>query len=148
MITEVNKNSIRQAAEIHAISWRDSHRDSFSPAFVEEHTTERQLFYLLGEQERGKQLYMKVADKPVGIVTVWNNLIENLYILPSEQNKGHGTELLKFAISCCDGSPKIWVRCNNPRAYTLYRRHGFRETGKTKILCDDLYQLEMELKTG
>ncbi len=48
--------------------------------------------------EKGAQLFVLMHEKPVGIVTVRGDLIENLYVLPSEQNKGYGTQLLAFAL--------------------------------------------------
>ena len=42
MIVEVTRENLLSAAEIHAESWRDSHRAFCSEAFVSQHTTARQ----------------------------------------------------------------------------------------------------------
>ncbi len=64
---------------------------------------------------------------PVGIVSVFGNVIENLYVLPKEQRKGYGSFLLKFAITQCSGIPTLWVLSKNTGAYILYVRHDFKK---------------------
>lgn len=54
----VTKLNIATAAEIHAISWRESHRAFCSEEFVEAHTTERQMKYIEHEIENDKQFYV------------------------------------------------------------------------------------------
>lgn len=146
MIVKVNDSNVLIAAEIHAKSWRDSHKTFCSENFVKQHTTERQKAYLEKEMQNGKQVYMLVKDLPVGIVSIMDGLIENLYVLPNEQHKGYGTELLCFAISECNEKPHLWVLNNNEKARMLYRKHGFYETGKIHRLSEQLSELEMELK--
>lgn len=86
------------AAIIHSESWKASHKNICSAEFLAIHTPERQRDYLESQIEKGAQLYMLLNEKPVGIVTVRGNLIENLYVLPREQNKEYGTRLLAFAM--------------------------------------------------
>ena len=43
LVTMLN---IATAAEIHAISWRESHKSFCSKEFVDAHTTERQMKYI------------------------------------------------------------------------------------------------------
>lgn len=142
---EITHQNLYQAAEIHAISWRESHIDFCSAEFVAKHTTERQMGYLQKEIDKGKQLYMLIDDKPVGIVSVIGKMIENLYVLPDEQRKGYGSQLLKFAIDHCQGVPTLWVLSNNVRAYCFYKKNGFKETGDRKQLREGLFEMEMKL---
>ena len=144
MIVSVNEENLDAAAEIHAAAWQESHRAFCSEAFVKQHTAARQKVYLEQEMHRGNRLYMLIKEIPVGIVSVKEDLIENLYVLPAEQHKGCGTELLHFAMKACEGKPRLWVLDNNVKAQALYRKYGFRETGKTKRLSDTLSELEME----
>ena len=144
MIVRVDEETLPIAAEIHAVSWRDSHRAFCTEAFVQQHTAARQKAYLEQEMRDGKQLYMLVRDIPVGIVSIKDDLIENLYVLPSEQRKGCGTELLRFAMEKCTGKPRLWVLDNNEKAQSLYFKHGFRMTGKSNPLTEQLSELEME----
>ncbi len=46
MIIEVDKTNLFQAAVIHSISWKESHRSFCAPDFVEMHTAERQREYI------------------------------------------------------------------------------------------------------
>lgn len=144
MMVSVNEENLLAAAEVHAASWQESHRAFCSEAFVEQHTAARQKVYLAQEMQRGKRLYMLVKEIPVGIVSVKDDLIENLYVLPAEQRKGYGTELLRFAMEACEGKPRLWVLDNNVRARSLYEKHGFRMTGRRKQLSETLAELEMQ----
>ena len=51
LVTMLN---IATAAEIHAISWRESHKSFCSKEFVDAHTTERQMKYIENEIKNGK----------------------------------------------------------------------------------------------
>ena len=140
---EVTERNIADAGCIHSESWKESHRSSCSAAFVEKHTPSAQAKYLLREMADGKQIYMLIVSHPVGIVSVHGNLIENLYVLPSEQRKGYGAQLLEFAIRKCQGTPKLWILNINEGAYRLYTKNGFKETGNRKQLNDALYEMEL-----
>ena len=80
------------------------------------------------------------------MVSIYGNLIENLYVLPNEQRQGYGTQLLLFAIRQCAGRPTLWILENNTAAYALYYRHGFRMTGNYHRLSDSLLEVEMVLE--
>lgn len=145
-IREVDVQSLPQAAEIHAISWRESHKGFCSTAFVAQHTVQRQMEYLWREIATGKRLYLLRDAHPVGIVSVDGDVIENLYVLPWEQRKGYGTILLRFAIEQCVGAPTLWSLSNNEAAHALYHKHGFLETGNRKQLREKLFEIEMKLQ--
>ena len=104
MIEPVTQSNIMEAAMVHAKSWKESHRELCSAAFLAAHT-------------------------PVGIVSILGSLISNLYVLPSEQNKGYGTQLLAFAVNLCSGTPSLWILSTNDGAKRLYERSGFQPTG-------------------
>lgn len=144
MINIVNEDNILIAAEIHSISWKKSHESFCKKDFLEQHTTQHQKMYLCNEINLGKNLFMLIEDMPVGIVSVHNNLIENLYILPEEQHKGYGTQLLKFAIQQCKGTPTLWILDNNDKAYSLYSKYGFQKTGVSHKLSNNLSEIEMK----
>ena len=86
---------------------------------------------------------MLVLEEPVGLVSVWGSLIENLYVLPARQRQGHGSVLLDFAISRCTDAPTLWILSNNHRARSFYEKHGFQFTGQTHLLSGGLSELEM-----
>lgn len=142
---EVTEQNIADAGCIHSESWKESHRSFCSAEFVEKHTPSAQADYLRREMDAGKSVYMLINDYPVGIVSVHGGLIENLYVLPSEQRKGYGTQILEFAIRKCQGTPKLWILNINEGAYRLYTNHGFKETGNRKQLNDKLWEIELSL---
>ena len=144
MIIEVNDKNINMAAEIHSLTWKDSHKTFCSPEFIALHTVENQEKYLHKEIENGKRFYMLIKDVPVGIVSVKDNLIENLYVKPDKQHNGYGTTLLKFALKQCTGKPVLWVLDNNVIAYEFYSKYAFHKTGNYKQLSKTLSEIEME----
>ena len=145
MIETVTFDTIMQAAEIHSESWKESHKAICSPAFLERHTPEYQRAHLEERVAKGARLYMLSVEKPVGIVSVHGSLIENLYILPGEQNKGYGTQLLAFAVQRCVGTPVCWVLHTNDGARRFYERNGFQWTGNRVDRTETLYELEYRL---
>ena len=85
---------------------------------------------------------MLAEGEPVGIVSVTDSLIEDLYVLPDRQNMGYGTKLLQYAVSRCTGMPTLWILENNTGAERLYRRMGFRKTGRRKAVTNGLDEIE------
>lgn len=144
-ITKVDEGNIADAGRIHSESWKESHRSFCSAEFVEKHTPSAQAEYLLREMNAGKSIYMLIDKYPVGIVSVYDSLIENLYVLPSEQRKGYRSQLLDYAIRHCSGTPCLWILNNNEGAYRLYSKNGFKATGNRKQLNDTLYEMELSL---
>lgn len=148
MIVIVDESNLPEAATIHSVSWQDSHRSFCSPDFIALHTPEHQREYLRGKMDKGSKVYMLVENRPVGVVSVTGSLIEDLYILPDMQNRGYGTELLKFAVSLCPDVPTLWILENNDGAARLYRRMGFKETGNVNAITDRLTEIEFSLERG
>jgi len=145
MIVTVNQSNLEEAAAIHSVSWQESHRSFCSPEFIALHTPRHQKDYLRQKMDHGSRLFMMIADKPVGVVSVTGNLIEDLYILPDYQRQGFGTRLLHFAMEQCDSIPTLWILENNKEAVKLYRREGFRETGRKNAITDELDEIEFSL---
>lgn len=141
---EVTEQNIADAGRIHSESWKESHRSFCSVEFVDKHTPVAQADFLRQEIAAGKRLYMLIDQYPVGIVSVYGNLIENLYVLPSEQRKGYGARLLNYAIQQCVGMPTLWLLNTNGSACRLYQRNGFRVTGNRKELKRGMYEMEMQ----
>lgn len=145
MIVTVDKTNLLQAAAVHSISWKESHCSFCTPDFVAMHTRERQQEYIRNKMNRGSRFYILVEDKAVGVVSVKNNLIEDLYILPDKQNMGYGTKLLEFAVSQCTGIPTLWILENNTDAKRLYHKMGFQETGRIHTAANGLDEIELSM---
>ena len=147
-ISEVTEATLTAAGAVHSAAWQASHRAFCSPEFVARHSPAAQTDYLRREMAQGKRLYLLTDGMPVGLVSVWGSLIENLYVLPERQGQGLGTRLLEFAIDRCEATPTLWLLSNNVGAHRLYLRHGFVATGLRRALRDDLYEFEMKKSVG
>ncbi|MBR2835162.1 MAG: GNAT family N-acetyltransferase [Coriobacteriales bacterium] len=145
MIVKVDQTNIMEAASVHSVSWQESHSSFCTPEFIALHTPEHQRIYLQNKIDNGSTVYMFVEKEPIGIVSVIGNLIEDLYVLPSHQNQGHGTQLLQFAMNHCDGIPTLWILENNMKAEKLYRKMGFKETGRVNAVASGLDEIEFAL---
>ena len=143
MIAAVDKTNLFHAAMIHSVSWKDSHRSFCAPDFVEMHTPERQQAYIQNKINCGSKFFMLTEEEPIGIVSVKDDLIEDLYILPQKQRMGYGTKLLQFAIGQCTGRPTLWILENNANAKRLYHKMGFQETGRMNAITDELDEIEL-----
>ena len=64
MIVPVDETNLLQAATIHSISWKESHRVFCTPDFIETHTPDRQREYLRNKMNNGTKLYMLIEEKP------------------------------------------------------------------------------------
>ena len=147
MIIPVNEHNIMDAANIHSISWKESHKDFCTPDFIEIHSPEHQLKYIRDKINNGTEFFLLIDEAPVGVVSVTESLIEDLYILPEKQNMGYGTKLLRFAISKCQDTPSLWILENNVNAERLYCRMGFTKTGRSNAITDKLDEIEFTLES-
>ncbi len=145
-IIPVDEVNLPEAGRIHSVSWQESHRAFCAPEFTALHTPERQQAYLKEKLDSGSRIFMLDDDEPVGIVSVTGSLIEDLYVLPEYQRRGYGTALLHYAIRQCESIPVLWILENNPGAARLYRREGFRETGRRNRITDGLDEIEFSLE--
>lgn len=67
----------------------------------------------------------------VGLLSMSEGTVHNLYILPDFQRKGIGHTLLETAKTCSGGELKLWVFEPNEGAIRFYQRHGFETMRKT-----------------
>ena len=145
MIEAVTEANIRAAATVHSRAWQSSH-GFCAPDFVAAHTPERQEAYLREKLRAGSRVYLLSEEEPVGLVSVTGSLIADLYILPERQNQGRGTALLRYAVARCEGTPTLWILETNHGAERLYRREGFKPTGKRKSLPNGPDEIEFRLE--
>ena len=78
MIVPVDQSNLSEAATVHASAWQASHRAFCTPDFIRLHTPERQARYLCSKMETGSKIYLLLADRPAGVISVTGNLIEDL----------------------------------------------------------------------
>ena len=152
MIEIVDERNIAEAARVHSISWQESHRAFCTADFIALHTAERQQTYIADKIKNGSRFFLLsdqhggAEKKSIAVVSVAGSLIEDLYVLPAEQNKGFGSALLRYAVSQCTEKPTLWILENNTAAARLYRRFGFVQTGRRKAITDRLDEIEFALE--
>ena len=87
---------------------------------------------------------MLVEDIPVGVISVRESLIEDLYILPDKQKMGYGTKLLRYAIEQCTGIPTLWILENYFNAKRLYHKMGFqRNRLEVNAITEGMDEIEL-----
>lgn len=145
MIVSVTEENLPAAGAVHAAAWRESHRAICSPEFVAAHTAERQTEYLRQELAKGKQLWLLLDPEPVGVVSLWDDLIENLYVLPEKQGRGYGRQLLHHVVAQCPHA-RLTVLNANKFAYEWYLKNHFIPSGIKIPLSDTLWEIEMVRK--
>ena len=147
MIINVNKTNITDAAKVYMESWKDSHKDICSSEFIKKHDFDYMLNFLKENIKQKYDIFIDFYDEiPVGIVGInpKDEEICLLYVLPNEQGKGFGTELLEFALSKCK-NPYITVLDTNKKAIDFYLKKGFvpaenqPETDKEKRIFERKY---------
>ena len=84
--------------------------------------------------------------KALGLVSRSGSLIADCYVLPDQQRKGYGSALLRQAIADCPETPRLWILETNTGAERLYRRFGFRFTGKRIVHPGGVDEVEMALE--
>ncbi|SDB52338.1 hypothetical protein [Butyrivibrio sp. INlla16] len=57
-IETVSETNISQAALVHSISWKESHRSFCSEDFIEKHTPEHQMEYIRNKINAGTTFYL------------------------------------------------------------------------------------------
>ncbi len=78
---------------------------------------------------------MEEDQKIIGFISFWIDekkaQINNFYIIPKEQKKGHGKELLNHMMKYFDSKNvkevTLEVKPSNKNAIELYQRYGFKE---------------------
>ncbi len=138
-IVGVTKENFAQAAEVYEISWRASHEGICTAEFLRRRDCTG---YLERKMKAGSALYLLFSPEPVGVVSVSDNEIGDLYVLPEKEGRGFGSALLKFAMQRTE-KPMLTVLSNNERAIRLYTRFGFITTDR-KWLREGLWELTME----
>lgn len=67
----------------------------------------------------------------VGLLSMSDGTVHNLYILPGHQNRGIGRKLMETAKTCSGGHLQLWVFEPNAGAIRFYEREGFVTVRRT-----------------
>ncbi len=146
-IVPVTEENISDAARIHSISWQESHRAFCNEAFILKHDVAHQKEYIREKMKNGSKFYLLYDKEPVAVVSVNEGLIEDLYVLPEQQNKGYGTQLLRYVVAGIQAQglqPSLWILENNHGAERLYLRNGFVPSGRQNAITGKLSKIEFQ----
>ena len=86
----------------------------------------------LNDAERLRHTWVYDDGVVKGIVVVWGDEIEKLYVEPTFQGGGIGAALLAYAVERL-GARRLWALEKNAGALRFYARHGFLPTGARKF---------------
>lgn len=145
MVIPVTEENLSDAARIHSVSWQESHRTFCNEAFILKHDVEHQKEYIREKMKNGSKFYLLYNKEPVAVVSVNEGLIEDLYVLPEQQNRGYGTQLLGYVVAKIQKLgliPSLWILENNHDAERLYLRQGFVPTGNRNHITGKLDEVE------
>ena len=148
MVIPVTEENLSDAARIHSVSWQESHRAFCNEAFILKHDVEHQKEYIREKMKNGSKFYLLYDKEPVAVVSVNKGLIEDLYVLPEQQNRGYGTQLLGYVVAKIQKLgliPSLWILENNKGAERLYLRQGFVPTGNRNHITGKLDEVELSL---
>ena len=128
-ITRLTDSTKEKLAKVWEASVRCSHH------FL---TEEDILFYrsrLKDVYLQAVELYVVCDGRIVAFMGLGDDMVEMLFVLPSEKGKGYGTALLNFAINDRH-IRKIDVNEDNEEAYTFYLNRGYRVVGRDAVDAD------------
>ena len=123
------------AAKLFAEGRRTICADGWTPEYLAGLTEESFLEQLKEEKKEGWVCYLHTTkDQPDAMVSVCHKTgeIEHLFVAESARGKGIGMKVLDFARKKLEEHehPSLTVMGSNSRAIALYRRLGWRVTGK------------------
>lgn len=81
------------------------------------------------------ELYVVRDGRIVAFMGLGDDMVEMLFVMPSEKGKGYGTVLLNFALNDRH-IRKIDVNEDNEEAYTFYLNRGYRVVGRDAVDAD------------
>lgn len=101
-------------------------------------TEEDICFYRIRLQEvylQAVELYVIRNTRIVAFMGLSEDMVEMLFVLPSEKGKGYGTALLNYALHQ-KHIHKIDVNKDNQEAYTFYLNRGYEVVGMDAVDAD------------
>ncbi|WP_350292719.1 GNAT family N-acetyltransferase [uncultured Croceitalea sp.] len=135
-----NKNDVESVAKLHAKSWQENYKDSFSQDFLTNKVYEDRIavwtWRLENPQKNQSVILAEDSGQLVGFICVYfehdknyGTLLDNLHVNSKSKGKGIGTNLISRIVS--DMKTKglttglyLWVLDNNISAIKFYENLG------------------------
>lgn len=80
-------------------------------------------------------LYVIRSSRIIAFMGLSSDMVEMLFVLPSEKGKGHGIALLEFALHD-KHIHKIDVNEDNHEAFSFYKNRGYKVVGRDAVDAD------------
>ncbi len=77
------------------------------------------------------------GEFPLATLTINDNEINRLFVLPEQQGRGHGTKLMEFAEAKIAAQYPEAVLCSSFAAQELYMKRGYTVDRYWKIPCEN-----------
>lgn len=128
-ITRLTDSTKEELAKVWEASVRSSHH------FLTEEDIQFYRSRLKDVYLQAVELYVVRDRRIVAFMGLSDDMVEMLFVLPSEKGKGYGTALLNFAFNDRH-IRKIDVNEDNKEAYTFYLNRGYRVVGRDAVDAD------------
>lgn len=136
-IQKVKSEEILKVKELLSLTWKDTYGKYYSDEAVEKITSKWHDPKLLKTQLKDPDIYFaKALDEKkniVGIITLSNVngetlFLHRLYVHPSSQGRGVGSQLLQSGLNYFSKAKKLKVECEkqNDKACAFYLKKGFK----------------------
>ena len=147
----LDDQNMTAAAACWAESWQESHSALCSPDFLEKHSADDMEKRLREHVSSGRSVYVPtVAGDTAGVLILdrEKNELVSLYLHPRYQGLGIGSAAVDFAVHTLDASREMTVTAlsANEKALRLYRRFGFRDTERKRLMDETKELWEIELR--
>lgn len=137
-VKQLEKADLAQAGAVYAASWRHSHAEICSAAFLEAHTAQAMAQRLEAAQSEGKTVFLaRLNDAAAGVAVIDAERCEvaQLYVQPCFFGTGVAKTLMEAAlVHLGEGEITLTVMNINARARRFYEKCGFVFTGEEKVI--------------
>ncbi len=100
--------------------------------FLKHHSREN----VLSDIEKGMVWLLEIENRLVGTVTIKENAVNRLFVLPEYQSHGYGSQLMDFAeAKIAESFSRVHID-SSLAAKEMYLKRGYKETKTCKILAD------------
>lgn len=137
-IRSLTREDLPEAGAVYAASWRYSHAQVCSAAFVDAHTGEEMARRLEAEYQAGATVFLARVDGAaagIAVIDPATREVRQLYVAPTLLGTGVAQALMERALALLgDGTVMLTVMSVNARARRFYEKCGFVCSGEERVL--------------
>lgn len=137
-VKQLENADLAQAGAVYAASWRYSHAEICSAAFLEAHTAQVMAQRLDAARREGRMVLLARADDAaagVAVIDTERREVAQLYVQPCFFATSVAQMLMEAALAHLgEGEITLTVMNSNARARRFYEKCGFVFTGEEKVI--------------